>query len=136
MRRFIACMSLVAAAACGGDSPTQPTSASVAGTWNLQTVNGSGLPYIVGQVGSDKLELVSDVLTVGESGTFTQLTEFRVTESGQVSTESVPDAGSYALNGTAVTFTFDSDGSTGTGSLSGNTLTIAAGGFALIYKKQ
>jgi hypothetical protein len=53
-----------------------------------------------------------------------------------VTTDSLPDAGTYALNGTAVTFTFESDGSTGTGSLSGNSLTVAAGGLALIYKKQ
>jgi hypothetical protein len=82
------------------------------------------------------LELTSDVLTVAASGSFTQMTQFRVTASGQVSTEDVPDAGTYTLNGTAVTFTFDSDGSTGTGSLSGNTLTVAGGGFAMVYKKQ
>ena len=134
--RFIACLLLVVAAACGGDSPTEPTPTSVAGTWRLQTVNGSVLPFLVGQVGADKLELTSDVLTVAASGSFTQMTQFRVTASGQVSTEDVPDAGTYALNGTAVTFTFDSDGSTGTGSLSGNTLTVAGGGFAMVYKKQ
>ena len=53
-----------------------------------------------------------------------------------MTTDSIPDAGSHALNGTAVTFTFDSDGSTGTGSLSGKTLTVAAVGLALVYKKQ
>jgi hypothetical protein len=40
------------------------------------------------------------------------------------------------LNGTAVTFTFNSDGSTGTGSLSGNTLTVASDGIALVYNKR
>ena len=128
-------MLLTVVAACGGDSPTQPR-ASVVGTWNLQTVDGSALPYLVPQNDFEALELMSDVLTVDANGTFTQLSQFRVTEDGQASTESFPDGGSYALNGTAVTFTFDSDGSTGTGSLAGTTLTVAAAGFALVYKKQ
>ena len=134
--RLIACMLLLVGAACGGDSPTQPTSSSVAGTWSLQTINGTGLPYIVAQTGSDKVELTSDVLTVVGSGSFTQITQVRVTQNGQVSTQSIPDAGSYVLNGTAVTFTFNSDGSSGTGSLSGNTLTVAEDGFAYVYRKQ
>ena len=134
--RFIACMLLVVAAACGGsDAPTQPTSASVAGTWKLQTVNGSALPYVAAQVGADKVELMSDVITAVASGSFTQMTQIRVTQSGQVSTQSIPDAGSYTLNGSAVTFTFNSDGSTGTGSLSGNTLTVTEDGFAFVYRK-
>jgi len=137
MRRYISCMLFVVAAACGGgDSPTQPTSASVAGTWKLETVNGAALPYIAAQVGSDKVELMSDVITAVASGSFTQMTQIRVTESGQVSTQSIPDAGSYTLTGTAVTFTFNSDGSTGTGSLSGNTLTVTEDGYAFVYKKQ
>ena len=125
-----------ALSACGSDSPTQPTSASVVGAWNLQTVDGNGLPYVVAQVGSDQVEITSDVLNVSENGTFTQMTHLRVTEDGQVTTDSIPDTGSYALNGSALTFTFDSDGSTGTASLSGKTLTVAAVGLALVYKKQ
>ena len=135
--RFIACLLLVATVACsGGDSPTQPTTASLAGTWSLETINGVNLPYIAAQSGADKLEIISDVITAVASGSFTQMTQIRVTQNGQVSTQSVPDAGSYTLNGTAVTFTFNSDGSTGTGALSGNTLTVAEDGVALVYKKR
>ena len=134
--RFIACLLLMVAAACGGDSPTEPTPASVAGTWRLQTVNGSALPYVLVQFETDKVELTSEVLTVAASGSFTQLTQFTTTQSGQVSVEDLTDAGTYTLNGTAATFTYDSDGSTGTGSLSGNTLTVAGGGFAMVYRKQ
>jgi hypothetical protein len=133
--RVIACLLLIVAAACGSDSPTQPTATSVAGTWSLQTINGTALPYVVAQTGADKVELTSDVLTVVPSGSFTEITTLRVTQNGQVSTQSVPDAGSYTLNGTAVSFTFNSDGSSGTGSISGNTLTVTSDGIALVYKK-
>jgi len=134
--RFLACLLLVAAAACRSDGPTDHTPVSLAGTWRLQTVNGNGLPFVLPQTVVDKMEVISDELTVAASGTFTRVTQIRVTESGQVSTDPVEDAGSYTLNGTAVTFTFASDGSTGTGSLSGNSLSVAAGGLAFVYRKQ
>jgi methyl coenzyme M reductase beta subunit len=63
------------------------------------------------------------------------MTTVKTTESGQVTTESIPDAGTYTQNGTAVTFTFNSDGSSGTGTLNGNTVTVASQGFSLVYTR-
>ncbi|MDQ6689116.1 MAG: hypothetical protein M3Z18_01250 [Gemmatimonadota bacterium] len=62
----------------------------------------------------------------------TELTTFRETVNGQVSTRTGADAGTYVLNGNAVSFAFNS-GSTGTGTVSGNTITIAEGGVSLFY---
>ena len=136
MRYFVSCLLMVVVAACGSDSPTQPTPASVVGTWNLKTVNGSALPYLVPQDDFDALELLGDVLTVDANGTFRQLSQIRVTQDAEASMESVPDSGSYALNGTAVTFTYESDASPRIASLAGNTLTFAEAEFTLVYKKQ
>lgn len=135
--RFLtAAVMLASAAACGGgDSPTEPTQVSVAGTWSLQTINGTRLPYVVAQTGADKLEVTSDVLSVSGTGSFTQTTTVRLTQNGQVSTQSVADAGSYTLNGSAASFRFNSDGSTGTASISGNTMTVATDGFAYVYTR-
>ena len=47
------------------------------------------------QTDFDAVELMSDAITVDANGTFTELTQFRVTQDGQASTESIPDAGSY-----------------------------------------
>jgi len=132
MKRFVAACVVLLAIACG-DS-TSP-SASVAGTWTLQTVNGAPLPFVIAQVGADKIELTSDVITANSNGSFTQMTTVKTTESGQVTTESIPDAGTYTQNGTAVTFTFNSDGSSGTGTLNGNTVTVASQGFSLVYTR-
>ena len=137
MRALVAACVLLCTAACGGDdSPTAPTMASIAGVWNLQTVNGSPLPFVAAQSGSDKIEVLGDAITVTANATFTQLTQLRVTQGGQTSTQSVPDAGSYTLTGKTVTFTFDSDGSSGTGTLNGNVLTVAESGISLVYRKQ
>ena len=118
---------------CGGGDSTGPDD-SVAGTYSLRTVNGSNLPFIVLQVGADKLELTADVLTLTDAGSFTQITTFRVTEGGQVTTSTVADAGSYTRTGTAISATFNSGG-TATGTISGGTITVAQDGFSYVYRK-
>jgi hypothetical protein len=120
--------------ACSGDS-TGPTEASVAGTWNLQSINGTALPFVVAQTGTNKVEITGDVLTVTASGSFTEITTVRTTQNGTSTTQTVPDAGTYVLNGNNVTFQFQSDGSVGSGTVSGSTLTVSQTGLSLIYKK-
>jgi hypothetical protein len=139
MRRtaFVATMilAILSAAGCGGDS-TGPATQSIAGSWTLQSVNGSPLPFIVTQTGTDRLEVLSDVIVISETGSFTQTTSTRTTTNGVPTTQSVADAGSYTLNGSAVTLHFNSDGFTGTASWSGTTITTITGdGLALIYKR-
>lgn len=135
MRRLILSV-MCALAACGGDSPTAPTQASVVGTWQLQSVNGQGLPYIAEQVGADKVELTSDVVTAAAGGSFAEIVSYRITQGGQVSAYSESYAGTYTLNGTAVTFRWNDDGSIGTGTVSGSTLTVAGNGLSLVFRKQ
>lgn len=129
---LIACS--LAVTACGGDA-TSPGSASVAGSYALQTVNGDPLPYIVLQIGADKIEVLNETVTLLDGGTFTQQGSLRVTESGVVSVQSYVDAGSYVRTGTALAFEFNSDGSTGTGTISGNTITVGVSGLSLVYRK-
>ena|ERR1044071_990933 len=133
MKRMLLVALCMGALACS-DS-TSPTPASISGVWNLRTVNGSNLPYTV-QSGTTRIDIIGDVLTVSEFGTFTQFTSYRYTQNGITSTQSLNDQGTYTLNGTAITFRFNSDGTIGTGSLDGRTLTVTAEGFATIYDKQ
>ena len=121
--------------ACGSDSSTQPTSNTIAGSWALQTVNGSTLPFTYSQQGANKAEVLSDVATVDAHGAYTQITQVRLTINGQVTTQSLSDAGTYTLNGTALTLK-SNDGSSVTASLSGSTFTLVIDGVAYIYKKQ
>lgn len=138
MRRLVA-VALIAASSvavgCGSDSTSAPTQASVAGTWNLTSVNGSPLPYTL-QAANPKIEYLNEQLIVSSSGTFTQTANYRVTSNGVVSNQPLVDSGTYTLNGTAATFRFNSDGSTGTGTVNGNALTVATGGYSLVFTKQ
>lgn len=135
MRRLLPLVALAVAVACGSDSTTQPTVASVAGTWNLQSVNGSPLPFTLTQTGSDRLELLSGVVTANANGTYTEVAQFRTTVNGQSSTSTESDAGTFTLNGTAVSLTGTQTGNIN-GALSGNTLTLTEQGFAWVFVKQ
>ena len=128
--------SLCAAAACGSDSPAAPTLASVAGTWNLQTVNGVSLPLVLSQTSTEKHELTALTFDATSTGTFTETDSYRDTVNGVVSTSSTGDSGTYTINGSSITFTFDSDGLSDTGTISGNTLTIISQGIVLVLRKQ
>jgi hypothetical protein len=130
MRKLLAICAMLLAAGCG-DS-TAPAG-SVAGTWTLKTVNGFSVPFVSQQGGGNTIELTSDVITATASGSFTQMTVVKTTTGGQVTIDSIPDAGTYTISGHTVTFDFTSDSPSGSGVLDGNTLTVTTD-ITLVYK--
>src|SRR4051812_35183536 len=120
-------------AACGGES-TGPT-ATVEGTWTLQTVNHGALPFTLAQTDTSKVELVGDVYAFSGTGSFTTTETLRITTNGVANTQSVSNAGTYVGNGSAVTLHFNSNGSTGTFAWSGNIMTASDGTFSYLFTK-
>ena len=136
MRRLVPLV-LSFALACGSDSTTasQPTTASLAGAWSLQTINGIALPFVVAQTATSKSEILSDVVTATAAGTYTEVTQTRTTLNGQATTSTDNDAGTYTVTGNAVVIR-SNDGSSASGTVSGNTFTVSVGGIAFQFKKQ
>jgi len=134
LSKVLACFTLFVAASCGGDS-TAPGTKSVAGSYALQTVNGAPLPFVVLQIGSDRIEVLNETVMLSQGDTFTQQGSLRITQNGVVSIDSYAEAGAYTRSGTALNFVFSSDGTTGTGTLSGDTLTVGISGLSLVYRK-
>lgn len=135
MRRLLTALSLLAlVTACGGDSSTDPISASVAGTYTLRTVNGSPMPYTVQQSGPFKYEITDDAYTLSDGGAWTEVWRDRTTSNGVVTTSENTDAGTYTRNGTAITLTSPNSGAV-SGSVNGGTLSLSAEGFALVFVK-
>jgi hypothetical protein len=125
-------ISLVALSCSDSTSPDR----GVVGTWRLQTVDGKSLPFTLVEPGVDKLEVTAETITLLASGRVTMVTTFRITDGGSVSSESVPDAGTYTVVGSTVTFTFDSDGSTPTATVNGDTMTLGDIGLTFVYLRD
>jgi hypothetical protein len=136
MRRLLATVAVLALTGCitdsigivgtkvtGGDDLPSPT--GIAGTYTLQTVNGSSLPYTYSQTGADKGELLDDVITLTNNNTWSELWHERRTVSGVVTVVAVTDAGTYALVGTSgLTFSTPNHPDFSGLLSSGNTLTL------------
>ena len=136
MRRLVSLALIFAALACGGDDTTVPTQASVAGTWSLQTVNGSPLPFTIATTPA-KLEILSYVVNVSANGTWTSSQQVRTTFGSSVTTNTNTDGGTYTLSGNNVAITSNTAGSTvQAGVIAGNTLTLTQSGFIFVFTKQ
>lgn len=120
-------------AACGGsDGVNEP--ASIAGTYNLETIDGQSPPIVVFDQPGIKVEIVSGNFVLAGNKTFTTNVVFRVTEDSQVSTESNSFGGTYAVAGSTVTFAY-SDGDSESATLVGNTLTFTDGSSTVVFRK-
>jgi hypothetical protein len=108
----------------------------VEGTWRLHTVDGQALPFILPEEAVDKLELMSEVITMVAPGSLTIVTTFRVTDGSDVFLDSDPDGGTYVVNGSTVTITWASDGSTSTATVSGDTMTFQDIDHTWVYRRD
>jgi hypothetical protein len=131
LRRLIP--SLLALALLSCSDSTSPADI-LHGTWDLETVNGQPVPYILEQNAGLKLELTGETVTLLPAGRQTMVTYFRLTESGIVSTEAITAPGSYTRSGRTLTLSFDSDTDTYTATLDGDLMTIDDMGLRFVYR--
>jgi hypothetical protein len=136
MRWFAMALLAVSVAACGADTPSDPTPVTVVGTWTLETVNGTRLPFVLDQRGNDKVELLSAALDVMASGTFSSTSTERSTIAGVTQNQSYVDPGHFTLNGSVATFTFDLDASVSRGTIAADAMTFDANGLVVVYRRN
>ena len=106
------------------------------GTWRLQSVSGQSLPFILEQDATRKVELTGETVTLLASGRQTMVTSFRVTEGGNVFTESIPAPGNYTVDGSTLLLTFDNDEDKYTALVNGDTMTIDDIGLTFLYRRD
>ena len=131
----LACIPLALTLACN-DSSTNPETADISGTYSLQSIAGSPLPYTL-QDGTNSLTITNDVLTVASDGTWSEAESYSQVVSGQTSTGTVSDGGTWSRSGTDVNFASATDGSlVYVGTYSQNTLTLDNGdGAAQVFRR-
>ena len=81
MRRAFVMLALASLVACGDNSTTGPTTVNLVGTWTLQSVNGSPIPFSQTSA-TQKLEVLSGSLVISGNGAFTSTLIERVTPTG------------------------------------------------------
>ena len=134
MRRTIT-MTLVLVSVLLSGCGSASTAAMQGVTWNLVTVNGASLPFIT-QLNDLKIEQLSEQLVVFPEGRYTKVGQVRRTEGTSVSILTDTLSGSYTISGTAATFGSGMRGVPLTGTLLGDTLTLARAGTTYMYVKQ
>jgi hypothetical protein len=116
---------LMAAAACGGDSPSAPaTPKTPDGSYNIATVNGHALPVAIFADTNYTYEVMSGSLVLTTDGKYSIMTKFRQTVPGNVSIFPDSTGGTWVLSGTSITFTNSDDKSTDTATWAKNQLTF------------
>lgn len=131
-KAFVSAVIIVAFTACSDGVTGVKT---ITGDWELRTVNGSSLPFTVSSSGSNKTEILDDVISFYEGFTFSETVHLRVTLNGQQSTVTNTETGAFSVFGTSVTLTGNSGALARRGLIEGNTMTLAENGQISAYKK-
>jgi hypothetical protein len=121
------------AAACGDRQG--PTEASIAGTYELQTVDGKPLPVVDTQQQS---ALMSGALMLGGAGAFTVTNNYRMGPGGSAGDLTLSVSGTFRVSGQTITFSALDQGAgsvTFSGTVSGNTLTVTLNGSVMVYRR-
>ena len=119
--------------ACGGSESTDPSGDAI-GTWNLVTVDGRALPtFVPTGVGVPAVEIQLSQIVIRSDGSFTDTYTLRPVLSNTATTFQEP--GTWVRDGRVVTLTYSSNGSSGTGTLTDNVLTMDFDG-AWVFRRE
>jgi hypothetical protein len=132
MKRFTFLMLLVVSVMGCGDGGTGP--GSVTGRYELRTVNGGSVPYVLFTIGNDRYEVTSGSVQVSEDKSFTVVMNTKTTESGATTTDSETTTGTWTLAGDQITFK-DGEGTNTTGVITGDQLTFISDEISLVFRK-
>jgi hypothetical protein len=126
VQRLMTAVCAAAVLACGSAGPSSPNTASAVGVWSVSQVNGSTLPYVVSGAGANRAELTALAFTIADGGGFTSTASYRTFVNNQPTTSQVTGTGTWVQQGSSLTLHVTSDGSTASGAIAGDSLTLVA----------
>jgi hypothetical protein len=132
-KRAVLLTLLISGAALGCDDSTGPDG-QVSGRYELRTVNGSNLPYIVIALGNDRLEILSGFLQVNSDLTFSSSLSTRVTQGSSTSTTTDTESGTWSQTGNQVRFT-NSTGEQYTAVVTDDQIAAVVENISLVFSK-
>lgn len=136
MRRLLATLALTSALVGCGDDDGPSGSASIAGNYVLQSIDGDPVPSTIIQLPDYLLEVTQGSLTVNANNTWSASVTFREDDDGTITVETDTDGGTYTRTNNSVSFTSTQGGVDAAGSISGSTLTVTdEDGFVYIFRR-
>ena len=132
-RVALACV-LLSSQACIND--VDPGDSTIRGTYTLRTVGGAALPYTKSVVGTTKVELLDDKISLFLGGTFSEDAVERTTTDGVTTTQLTTTTGTYApAFGNSVSI--NPNGGIGRTVIidNGNTMSGTENGVSYVWKK-
>ena len=133
MRRLLAVLIVAFSVGCLNEGLTG--SSTITGDYTLRTINGSPLPYTISGSGANRTDIVGEVITLYQGGTYARLRDSRIIVNGQMTSESSPETGSYTLLGTSITLVNAATGQPTLASINGNTMTMVKTGMTAVFMK-
>lgn len=132
MRKLL--LGLAAALSIACDDGVVGTS-TISGDYELKTVNGVAVPATLSGSGANKTEILDDVITLYNGGTYSEAGHLRVTLNGQASTQNITGTGTYLFFGTSVTFRTSDGTSERRGLFNEKAITIIENGLTMVFSK-
>lgn len=109
-------------------------STTLTGAYVLRTVNASPPPVVIAGSGSDKTEIMDDVITFFEGGSYAENGHLRVTANGQATDQVIFDTGRYTPLSNSISLA-SSTGQLRSAIGDGKSLKIVQGGVAWFFSK-
>lgn len=137
MRRFPQCAVILGClcALLGCGDPVGPESSFI-GSYTLQTINGSALPYVVAQSGQNTVAVTADQIVVADGGSWSEVITYRLVENGQTRNETVSDGGTWVRTGSTLSlYQTGATSTTYSGTIGPNRLTFTDASFVQVFVK-
>lgn len=135
MRRMLLAGLIFSLVACGSDGVVDP-SVSVAGSYALERVDGTALPYPVVDISTYHIQLVSGSLALNANNTYVWNLGLRVDDSGRIRADSTSDAGTWAIVNNALSLTSTQGNLPKTATVSRNVMTMQSSAIVFELRKQ
>jgi len=137
MRRILAALTLVALIAACSDS-TSPKKSPV-GAWSLATLDGTAPPLVVDSFSDTTFYFDGSTLTLGDNGKFSEVYSLRLSAQSGDSAFAQSDTGTWAIQGTTITFNVIGDTPEQSGSYTGefrDSTIVETGTNVWVYRRK
>ena len=126
-------------AACGRDDlvslPSTPNPSSISGSYQLTTVDGHDLPFLVLEIGAYQARLLSGTLNLNANGAYSFEFNVRLDDTGNPRMTSVTEVGSWNVTRDSITLVATAGTLPRTGTVSGHVITLGSSNITMVLRK-